>query len=110
MSNDRPNLDAYAIQSENERAIKDLQDGADLPWWSLMELVLIGGGHPAELYDWITEQPLHNHGRVTVEKGGVFSGAGTLTFRVEGTMHGGMREVEDHVAQFSKKEVKWEGV
>lgn len=107
---DRPNIDTYAIAAENERALKDLQDGADLPWWSLIELVLIGPGHSPELYEWIEEQHLHNHGRVRIEKGGVLSGPGTLTFTVEGGMHGGMRELEDHIAQFSKKQVKWEGV
>jgi hypothetical protein len=103
----RPDFDTDAIRAENERALKELDDGGELPWWSLVQLVLIGPGHPAEYYDWITQQTgRFNHGTVTVEKGGVLS-RGSLTFTVKEGMHGGMSELQDHIAEFSKKEVKW---
>jgi hypothetical protein len=103
----RPDFNTDAIRAENERALKELDDGGELPWWSLVQLVLIGAGHPAEYYDWITQQTgRFNHGTVTVEKGGVLS-RGSLTFTVKEGMHGGMSELQDHIAEFSKKEVKW---
>lgn len=76
----RPNFDSDAISAENKRALKELDDGGELPWWSLMELVLIGASHPAEYY---------------------------VTFTVSEGMHGGMSELQTHIAEISKKEVKW---
>lgn len=102
----KPDFDASAIASENERALKELGDGGELPFWSLGELVLIGPAHPGQYYDWITE-PMQGcaHGTVKIEKGGVFS-PGSLTFTVTDG-HADRREIEDHIAQFSKKEVIW---
>ena len=108
-SSPRPDFDASAIKAENQRALKELDEGGELPWWSLVQVVLIGAGHPAEYYDWITQQSgRFNQGTVTIEKGGMLS-RGSLTFTVKEGMHGGMSELQDHIAEISKKEVKWVG-
>lgn len=30
----KPSFDEYAITEENKRALKDLDDGRQIPWWS----------------------------------------------------------------------------
>ena len=96
--------DFDAVASENERALKDLDDGGSLPFWSARKYVLIGPGHPAEYYDLFTDpEATFYHGTVTVTKGGIMD-PGKLTFAGVG---GGKGELEEHVAQFSKKKVEY---
>lgn len=97
--------DFDAVATENERALKNAGDGESLPFWSAGKHVLIGPGHPAEYYDLFTaEGATFYNGTVTVTKGGLMSGPGTLTFSGVG---GGRGELEAHIEGFSKKKVEY---
>jgi hypothetical protein len=94
--------DFDAVADRNRQNLKDLDDGGTLEVWAARKWILIGPGHPQEYYDLVNDpEATVNHGSVVIEKGGILD-PGSLTFS---GIPGGRGELEEHIADFSKKKV-----
>ena len=94
-----------AADKVNQKALKALKEGKSVDFIAARSLVLIGDDHDKETVDFAKENGADRYaGTITIKKGSVTKGAGTLTCS---GLKANRAEFEGAIARISKKDVVW---